>query len=509
MVAVNKVKELKEVLALCGTIFVLGLLALPLYKNGISPDATSYVTIAEKYSNADFRHAINGYWGPLFSWLLAPAFWIGADPLFFGRIILIATASLIAGLVYKILRVSTSARVALFGAGFAGLMALSWALHGPLTPDLPFVLALLIVVLAGTRFLSKPNTASAVLFGLSGGALYFTKPAGFYLFLAGWLACVLYLSNMGKKLGRALAKTWPALATFLLLAVPFITVLALKYERVVVTTSSAYNLAMAGPQSAGHPINNEIIAPPNLTAISAWEDISNAPVTEWNPLASTEDISHLLSNMGRNLERLGSTLWKFSFPLLILAIYGFYSLSKNSRQKEEKFLLAIFGFSLALIYLPTFVEPRYMIFLQIVAIIGFCWFVGLFLKINRYYAVLWFVAVSAVLISVYWQFDVLVAKSRAGDVIRSDANSLKQVLTPNDRVVSDRVDGIYACYYTSSKCWGVVVPSERSNSDLALNEVDYLLLTDSTAGKLKNYGVKLTPIEVVSYLDQKLYRFNP
>ena len=60
---------------------VLGLLLI--YNNYIffNSDGISYLTIALKYFNGNITDAINGYWGPLFSWLLVPFLYIfGSNP---------------------------------------------------------------------------------------------------------------------------------------------------------------------------------------------------------------------------------------------------------------------------------------------------------------------------------------------------------------------------------------------------------------------------------------------
>src|SRR5713226_6377798 len=37
----------------------------------LSPDATNYLDIASTYLRADWHNALNSYWSPLFSWILA------------------------------------------------------------------------------------------------------------------------------------------------------------------------------------------------------------------------------------------------------------------------------------------------------------------------------------------------------------------------------------------------------------------------------------------------------
>jgi hypothetical protein len=48
----------------------------------LTGDATLYLSIAEKYVSGDFGNAINGYWGPLLSWLLIPFLFLGSTHLF-------------------------------------------------------------------------------------------------------------------------------------------------------------------------------------------------------------------------------------------------------------------------------------------------------------------------------------------------------------------------------------------------------------------------------------------
>lgn len=46
----------------------------------IEPDGVSYIEIAHAYLRGDYGHAVNAYWSPLYSWLLALAMWLGRVP---------------------------------------------------------------------------------------------------------------------------------------------------------------------------------------------------------------------------------------------------------------------------------------------------------------------------------------------------------------------------------------------------------------------------------------------
>ncbi len=52
--------------------FVFGLFLLNYYQYILNSDGISYISIAQKYMVGDFGNAINGYWGPLLSWLMIP-----------------------------------------------------------------------------------------------------------------------------------------------------------------------------------------------------------------------------------------------------------------------------------------------------------------------------------------------------------------------------------------------------------------------------------------------------
>ncbi len=41
----------------------------------ITPDGNSYLDVATAYLRGDYSHALNAYWSPLFSWLIAPCLW--------------------------------------------------------------------------------------------------------------------------------------------------------------------------------------------------------------------------------------------------------------------------------------------------------------------------------------------------------------------------------------------------------------------------------------------------
>ena len=59
---------------------MLGIFLLKYYQYIVNSDGISYISIAQKYISGDFGNAINGYWGPFYSWLLMPFLFFGSTP---------------------------------------------------------------------------------------------------------------------------------------------------------------------------------------------------------------------------------------------------------------------------------------------------------------------------------------------------------------------------------------------------------------------------------------------
>ena len=56
-------------------------LLFPWVRYRIDPDTISYISIAQKYLRGEWTDAVNGFWGPLYSWLLVPFLAAGSDPM--------------------------------------------------------------------------------------------------------------------------------------------------------------------------------------------------------------------------------------------------------------------------------------------------------------------------------------------------------------------------------------------------------------------------------------------
>src|SRR5262252_9453801 len=62
------------------------------YRFQINPDGVSYISIAQGYLHGDFKHAVNGYWGPLLSWLLVPLLAVKIEPVLATKLLAVLMA---------------------------------------------------------------------------------------------------------------------------------------------------------------------------------------------------------------------------------------------------------------------------------------------------------------------------------------------------------------------------------------------------------------------------------
>jgi hypothetical protein len=258
---------------------VAGLLLLKYYRYQINPDGISYISIAQKYLAGDFHDAINGFWGPMLSWLLAPLLAVGTEPLLAAKILnlLIGAAAIIAlwALSYRFEMRESIRTVILF---CAVPVVLSFA-FSDITPDL-LVMCLLLFYL-GIIFKRDyaASTKYGAVCGLWGGLSYLAKSYGFPFFISHFfiMNVLHYLRSETKEVKKKVVRNFLAgAAVFALISGVWIGLISNKYKEFTFGTSGkiAYgSVVSAGFQGLGVYWQG-FLEPPNETAISVWEDPS-------------------------------------------------------------------------------------------------------------------------------------------------------------------------------------------------------------------------------------------
>ncbi len=269
----------------------------------LNTDAISYMRVAEYWSVGNLGFAVNGYWGPMLSWLMVPFLWLGVEPLLAGKL-----AMLISGLVFfhgsLFLVRSVGLRLIdeLIVAWLLALMIPGW-ISNHVTPDL--LVAGLMAFALGQAVLPDwlANHKRALGTGATWGLAYLAKAVALPVGLV--VSVLLALCwRLGQTENRRAAwrQMGVSLGLLALVTAPWITVLSLKYDKPTFSTSGPIAHAVVGPgndRPPSHPFGNSIYKPES-GRVTAWEDPSRMDYDYWSPFASDENFLHQFSLIGRN-----------------------------------------------------------------------------------------------------------------------------------------------------------------------------------------------------------------
>ena len=145
--------------------------------------------------------------------------------------------------------------------------------------------------------------------------------------------------------------------------------LAWKYDRLMISSTGEYNRVLAAPGSRGQPMHYRgFLAPPNATAVAAWEDPSLFSLEEMRREARASSPSDRIAVVAQNARRTASFLGNFAgIPCLIIA--GWVVRRSWRRQRDLPWRpLAVLVTAAAIYplgYIPVLVTVRYLLFLPI------------------------------------------------------------------------------------------------------------------------------------------------
>jgi len=251
------------------------------YQYIITSDSISYISIAQKYAIGDVSNAINGYWGPLISWLLIPFSLFGSTKMYLvhsakilNLIIGFFTLIGVKFLFSKFLSDEKLTNIILF----ALIPSVLYFAFYKFTPDLLIVCILLFYlgVLFDPKYSFRLQNGFAC--GVLGALAYFSKSYAFVFFICHFIIfnIFFYFHEIDNEKRNKVKKNFIlGLTVFLALSGIWIGLISDKYDKITIGTSGTYNQAVLGPESEGHPpLYQGLFEPPNKSAISAWEDPS-------------------------------------------------------------------------------------------------------------------------------------------------------------------------------------------------------------------------------------------
>ncbi len=490
------------------------------YQYIIFSDGLSYIYISQEYVIPSFSNAINGYWSPLFSWMLAPFLFFGSTKMY-----IIHSAKILSLIIGFFTLIGVKFLFSKFISRNLSNMSV-WVMIPTIlyfafyliTPDL--LIVCLILFYLGVLF--DPNYSfqlrNGLVCGFIGALAYFSKTFAFIFFILHFILfnTIFYFNEFdyGKK-DKIKKNLLLGLTVFLVLSGIWIVLISDKYNEITIGTSGTYNQNLVGPASQGHPpLYQGLIAPPNEYALSSWEDPSYFKMSSWNPLGSIKSFIFELNIIWNNIIKTGVILLEFSILSLLILIAALififkYKKDEVSRRKLIYLLITIAIYSGG--YCLIYVESRYLLIISILILLMGVYLIETFYKNGLYkpnirILLLFFLALSFIILPIYELDDSI----NIGKTFHDIGYNLKDNYSINGNIASNSqwyVSLIFA-YYLNDKYYGQTKQGTSLNdleTELKNDNIDYyfewgssnqtdLPYKEITGGKLpfhlKIYSVK-------------------
>jgi hypothetical protein len=462
------------------------------FQYSLYPDATSYLSIAQAYSRGQFHDAVNGYWAPLYCWLLAPLLAAGVDTLLAPKLlaVLIGVATLIGlrRLCRRIDLTAESTSVVLIAA-LPSLVC--WSLTY-ITPD--FLLAgVLTWYLAEVAGWSPASGAkSGLIAGALGGLAYFSKQYALP-FVAAHLVFVGALRfHQYRRHGHAsTVARWLVAAAAVLLATvgPWIAVMSNKYGQLTIAASGTYNWYLP---ATGFNVGTRILAPPPFPgAVSAWVDPTPYAHTATSRTVAGHNANPLvprwwgfkaaLDQVGRDALML-ETFTFLALPILGAAVVlGVRDIGRSADYRLLHLALAtaLFfgGYQIVSAYL---VERLLWIVILLLLVLGALLFERLAASARLRSSTR--LVLVAILALSFWPLPLLrlVQGVDEGRDVHATAQALaRRGVSGRLATVNRYADSLRVAFFTESAYYGRIAPPvtiEQVLAELQAHEIDFLLV---------------------------------
>ena len=510
---------LKNNLDLIVSLIVYSILAVFLLKYYMyfGGDEISYVNIAHAYSIGNWADAVNGYWSPLYSWLIAPFLLLGYTPIYAELVSKIL--SLIIGFftiivimkLSQIFEMNNLTKRALLFTSVPIVLIFSLMKN---TPDLLVTLILIYYL----SILFNPNYSNKLyngfLCGFMGATAYFAKNYIFPFFLVHFILfnLIYYFKGVAiPKRNNILKNMVLGLLVFFLMSGIWIGTISEKYDKLTISTAGDYNLAIAGPDYPTYPFYYVgLVKPPNNGATSIWDEPPSLKFNKWSPFSSWSHFEYELQLIWKNIVRTINIIESFFMitPIILILslLFIFKSQSKEDRNKVI-YLLITMGIYLSG-YLLIAVEWRYFFFIFILLMLMGFYLIDNFYK-NRNFSetfkksLLIILICSFIILPVY---EIPQFSNTNGDYTLS--STLNNDYNIHGNIASNAQWGkmLSISYYLNTKYYGLTKETNKTTDlqkELENNNIDYYFvwnnestlelseykeITNSKINKLKIYS---------------------
>lgn len=473
--------------------FVFGLFLLNYYQYILNSDGISYISIAQKYMGGDFGNAINGYWGPLLSWLMIPFLYFSSNPL--SNLYLAKLLSLIIGFFTIIGAKLLSDKFRIDGWVQTIFLfslipiVLTFSLY-EITPDLLIVCFMVFYLSFIFDDKYAMNLRNGLFCGLLGGLAFLTKSYAFVFFILHFtfFNLVFYFQDISRENKKIIFKNFLlGLTIFFIISGAWITLISDKYGDLTIGSAGKYNYELVGPESQGPAMFYQgLIKPPNDSAISAWEDPSYFNMESWSPLSSWSNLDHQLKLIWSNFLDIINIFILYSIFSILILIGTIVFVIKTHFKTFKKSIIYLLVSILICVGLYSFilVESRYLWLIYFLIMIMGIIMINCYYKLGKLNGIRRNILLALLIISfIMAPIQGLVFNLDIEKNVYSLSQTLHDDYDVNGKIASNKnwELTIYLVYYLNSKYYGMTINNKDANSvngQLMSNEIDYYLVWD-------------------------------
>lgn len=336
----------------------------------MNPDATGYLSVAEKVAQGHFFDSINGIWSPLGSWLLAPFIKAGFNP--------VVTAKLLNGLygfislllfymLIKKFNILFYLEIALMTGAVLLLLSFAFSL---LFADLLLVMILLLYVNRLTNKNFGRNYKSIIWAAMVGGLGFYAKAYTFYFMLIHLPLVILILEKRRNERffsSEGLKKILLSLIVLIFISSFWMISLNYKYGNFIVGQRN-----ISGTISALYHPQRIIGAAPEEGNYALFDDISGLYKENITPFTNRETFVIQLKLIITNFFELIKSFNEFSFAFILVILVSLYFLfAKDERVpvKDGQAVLLSFILLWPLGFLLFSVQSRFIWITDIIVMV--------------------------------------------------------------------------------------------------------------------------------------------
>ena len=455
-------------------------------RNQINPDAICYIRLSTYLLRRDWRHAISGYWSPLFPWCMSPFLAMGLDGLHAAHVTLALIGGLYLFAARRLLRrfESLNSRMVFWMRMISAVIAVRLVVR-IISPDLLMAALLLFYLAQMHRRDLLQRLRAPFVAGLLGGMLYLAKAYAFPFFLAHFPLTLLlrwWLERRAVDPGNRPRFTWlfaaiaSGLAGCALIAFPWIMLLSHSYGRLTISTAGPFNHNEARSAPEAYKYRFSYFVPPDPYLLES-EIIDRRVHRFWSPFDSREQLNRQWRIVKENLPDILATLgtfdriWLVPLSLVIASAIGIRMLLRRQDRHSGiaweipwlAMTMLIYCSGFTLVYFePRLIAVALRLPAMLLCILLTIHLIARMRRLNR--AIVVWIVLGVFAISACIDLAGAYANTSRDDLPRAVADAMRSAGLRGPLAGSSRGFGGYVAYFLDAKL--ITLPTDESSEEL-------------------------------------------